>query len=63
MRKNDNRTAEKSGVTRSNLMIKKALYASLEAIGLASILFGTLAVYKGAGLHDLWIEFIAKLIP
>ena len=43
-------------------MIKKILYASLEALGLISIPFGMVAVYKRVGLHDVWDEFISKLI-
>ena len=58
----DNQTGETLEFTRIKIMIRKMLYASLEAIGLALILFGMLALYKGAGLHDLWIEFITKLI-
>ena len=58
----DNKTAETPEFTRIKIMLKKMLYASLEVLGLVSILFGMVAVYKGTGLHDLWIEFITKLI-
>jgi hypothetical protein len=57
----DNRTGNKLD-SRSKIMIKKMLYASLETLGLISILIGMMAVYKETGLHDLWLEFITKLI-
>ena len=62
IKQTDNQTDEPLEFARIKIMMKKILYASLEALGLISILFGMLAVYKGAGLHDLWIEFITKLI-
>lgn len=57
----DNRTGNKLD-SRSKIMIKKMLYASLETLSLISILIGMMAVYKETGLHDLWLEFITKLI-
>ncbi len=62
MNKNDIQRIDKKEITRNKIMIKKVLYTGLEALGLISILFGMMAVYKETGLHDLWIEFITKLI-
>jgi len=58
----DNQTGEKLVIPRSKIMINKMLFASLETLGLISILIGMMAAYKETGLHDLWIEFITKLI-
>ena len=58
----DNQTGEKPEFARIKLMFRKMLFATLETLGLISILFGMIAVYKETGLHDLWIEFITKLI-
>ena len=58
----DNQTGENLEFARIKIMIKKILYASLEALGLISILLGMMAIYKGTGLHELWVEFITKLI-
>ena len=58
----DNQTGEKSEFARIKIMIKEILYVSLEALGLISILLGMMAIYKGTGLHELWIKFNTKLI-
>jgi hypothetical protein len=44
-------------------MIKvKILYPSLKSLGSSILILGAVAVYKGIGLHDLWVRFIEKII-
>jgi hypothetical protein len=44
-------------------MIKvKIIYPSLKSLGTSILILGTIAVYKGVGLHDMWVSFIEKII-
>jgi len=44
-------------------MIKvKIIYPSLKSLGSSILILGTIAIYKGIGLHDMWVRFIEKII-